>query len=120
MFRYRYDCTSRTVGCQGPERPLVAVLAVSRLKLVELGIPLAGELPLRGFPVKFGTRTVVERSMKINPDLCVGVAPRLGSGRGIGQSQADQHTVPCRHVGSGIDTAMPWRRTSIGCAYRTS
>src|SRR5205807_1712009 len=81
------------VGAQGGS---VAVLAKGRLKLVELGITLAGEFSLRGFAVEFGTRAIVERGVKVDPDLGIGITLGLRGGRRFCQAQTDQHAVPCR------------------------
>src|SRR5580700_7628208 len=79
-------------------------LAVGGFKLVQLRVPLAGELALRGFAVEIRTRAVVQSSVQVDPNLRVGIAFVAGSFGSFRQSETDQNLVERGKVriGSGL------------------
>jgi hypothetical protein len=53
---------------------LVADPAVRGFELVLLSISLSRHFAARGFPIQLGAGAIVERSVKVNPDLRIGIA----------------------------------------------
>src|ERR1700688_3356412 len=100
LRRTTYDCTTASEGCQSgasavPEDDAnpaksVAYLAISGLELVQLSIPLRGNSPLCGLSIQIRARAVVQRSVEINPDLCIRITLVFGRVRRVRYTQADQ------------------------------
>lgn len=56
------------------EASSVAGFAIGGLKLIELGVPLRAEPPLRGFTVQVSAWAVIKRGLKIDPNLSARVS----------------------------------------------
>jgi hypothetical protein len=67
-----------------------ASFTISRLKLVELGVPLGGELSFGSVTVEVSVRAVVQACLKIDPDLDVGISKIHRRRRRFSEADGDQ------------------------------
>src|ERR1700746_3053409 len=96
----------------------ITCLAIGWLKLIELCILLASELSFWSFTIQIGPGTVVKSSVKVDPDLCLGIALRFGFVGSLGEADTNEQPVEHGKIGLGLSMADGTRSPRPGCADR--
>src|SRR5208283_2694013 len=107
IYTYTYTCTKRSTWNTMPlfrkqnnRKLLDADAALGRLKAVGLGLALGGVVAVRRLPVELVTRTIVERRMRIDPNLQIRIPMKMhGLLRLLRDSHGDECPFPCRQSG---------------------